>query len=182
MVTKQKSKAQLDLLKNIKKAAYLKGDFITRSGSKTDYYIDKYLFETKGDILDDLTDELLHLFPDPSSYDRIAAPELGAVPLAAVLSVKLKKPYIIIKKSSKEYGTQKLIEGAYEKGDRMILIEDILTTGGTALRALKLLKEYELSVIRTIGVIDREEGALQNFAEVGCDVHVLFNKTDLQSC
>ncbi|MBT5953639.1 orotate phosphoribosyltransferase [bacterium] len=169
------------LLKKIKDLAYLKGDFTTRAGKKTSYYIDKYLFETDPAALELLSEELVQLFPDPSTYDRIAAPELGAVPIAAVVSIKLNKPFIIVKKQQKDYGTQKDIEGSYNKGEKMVLLEDILTTGGTAIKSAKILNKLGITVTEVIGVIDREEGALENFKNENLPVKALLSKTDLES-
>jgi orotate phosphoribosyltransferase len=171
-----------DLLLNIKKIAYLEGDFVTRAGKKTNYYIDKYLFETEPSILAPLSIELAKLFPNKNSYDRIAAPELGAVPIAAVVSTILNKPFIIVKKQSKEYGTQNMIEGKYEAGEKVIILEDILTTGGAALRALEVLKKANLDAKQIIGVVDREEGARENIEKLGLIMTSLFTKTDLQNC
>lgn len=169
------------LLREIKRVAYLEGEFITRSGNKTNYYIDKYLFETSPFILDALAQQLSNILPSSDTYDRIAAPELGAVPIAAVLSVLVKKPFVIVKKQTKDYGTQKLIEGAISTGDRLVIIEDILTTGGAALRALQILRDSGYTVSHIVGVINREEGAFENIRAAGVIPNALFSRSDLQS-
>lgn len=169
----------LDLLKAIKKAAFLEGDFITRAGKKTNYYIDKYLFETDPYILDLLATEIVKILPDPSTYDRLAAPELGAVAIAAAVAIKVKKPFCIVKKQSKEYGTQKLIEGLCQSGEKMVILEDILTTGGAALRACDILIEKGIQIVELIGVINREEGADENIKAKGIRYKALFSRTDL---
>ncbi|NBV84006.1 orotate phosphoribosyltransferase [bacterium] len=170
------------LLRAIKSAAYLEGDFVTRAGNKTSYYIDKYLFETDPSILGPLADFLVPLLPPLDSFDRLAAPELGAVSIAAVLSVRCNKPFVIVKKQTKDYGTQRLIEGRFSPGDRMVIIEDILTTGGAALRALDVLRQQGVSVSHIVGVINREEGAFDNIVAQNVVPSALFSKTDLQSC
>ncbi len=172
---------RIELLSEIKRVAYLEGEFTTRSGSKTTYYIDKYLFETNPIILSPLAQHLAELFPPSDTYDRIAAPELGAVPIAAVVSVLLNKPFVIVKKETKTYGTQKLIEGAVSPGDRMVILEDILTTGGAALRALQILNGLGYVVSHVIGTINREEGAFDNIRAAGVEPRALFSKTDLQA-
>ena len=174
--------ASQELLKSIKDAAFLTGNFTTRAGKQTDFYIDKYLFETRPDILDPLAKELAALFPDPSTYDRIGAPELGAVPIAAVVSVVLKKPFIIIKKKSKEYGTQKRIEGGFKKGERIVILEDILTTGGAALTACEAAEEAGLVIKEIIGIIHREEGATENIEAKGYPLKSLINVSSLKAC
>jgi orotate phosphoribosyltransferase len=170
------------LLKKIKDAAYLEGDFTTRAGKKTSYYIDKYLFETRPEILDPLTSELLKLLPDANTYDRIAAPELGAVSIAAALSIKANKPFVIVKKQTKDYGTKKMIEGKYISGEKVIVIEDILTTAGAALKACDVLESEKLSIIKIIGVIDRQEGASENIKNRGFEMDALFTSTELKAC
>jgi orotate phosphoribosyltransferase len=171
------------LLKSLKQAAFLEGNFVTRSGKPTTYYIDKYLFETKPEILDPLCDALAALFPPSDTYDLIAAPELGAVSLAALLSVKLKKPFVIVRKSDKGYGTKRLIEGEFKAGDRVAVIEDILTTGGAVMQACDVLKSENIRITRIVGVINREEGAFENLASAGYDdVKALFTTTDLKTC
>jgi orotate phosphoribosyltransferase len=173
--------ASIDLVKKVKKQAYLEGDFVTRAGKKTNYYIDKYLFETRPDLLEPISEELASLFPDPDTYDRIAAPELGAVPLAAVVSIKLNKPFIIVKKETKEYGTKRPIEGTYKEGERMIILEDVLTTGGAVLRACKILKEANIKLVEVIGVINRQEGAEENINKEGLEMKALITSTDLKN-
>lgn len=170
------------LVKAIKDAAFLTGQFTTRAGKQTDFYIDKYLFETRPDILDPLAKEVAALFPDPSTYDRIGAPELGAVPIAAVVSVVLKKPFIILKKKTKEYGTQKKIEGAYKKGERLVILEDILTTGGAALNACETAEAEGLIIKEIIGIIHREEGATENITAKGYPLKALIKVSELKAC
>lgn len=168
-----------EVLKRIKQAAYLEGDFTTRAGHKTTYYIDKYLFETVPEILEPLAQELALLFPPAHIYDRIAAPELGAVSLGAVLSVILKKPFLIVKKQAKDYGTQRLIEGKFSPAERVMVIEDILTTGGAVLRACDILEQNQLSIVGIVGVLNREEGAMENIAKRNIPTQALFSRTDL---
>lgn len=171
-----------ELIQAIKKTAYLEGEFVTRAGKPTSYYIDKYLFETNPVILSSLVRHLLPLLPSSDLFHRIAAPELGAVPIAAVLSVMVDKPFIIVKKETKAYGTQKLVEGAYEVGERVVVVEDILTTGGAALRACDVVTQLGLSVEKVVGVINREEGAMEAIQARGLGVDALMTKTDLQQC
>jgi len=171
------------LLASLKKAAFLEGSFVTRSGKTTSYYIDKYLFETKPEILEPLADALCALFPPADTYDRIAAPELGAVSLAAIVSIKLNKPFVIVRKGNKGYGTSKLIEGAFNPTDRVVVIEDILTTGGAVMQACEVLKAEGLGINRIVAVINREEGAFENLALAGYhDVTALFTTTQLKQC
>jgi orotate phosphoribosyltransferase len=155
------------LIKRIKESAYLTGEYTTRAGNQTNYYIDKYLFGTQPDILNLVASELSKILPPLHSFDCIAAPELGAVSIAAALSIKINKPFVIVRKGKKGYGTNNRIEGQYKENDTMIIIEDVLSTGGAALAALTVLRDNNINVTEIIGVINREEGALENIRKEG---------------
>ena len=166
-----------ELGKAILDAAYLEGDFVLRSGKRSKYYLDKYLFETRPEILRAIAEEMSKLMP--AGVDRIAGTELGAVALAAALSLKTDLPFVIARKATKDYGTSKAIEGVFEPGEKIVLVEDIMTTGGAALNAADVLKEAGLDVVLVIGTIDREQGAREAFAAKGLNYAALFTKTEL---
>ena len=166
----------------IKKEAYLEGEFITRAGHKTTYYIDKYKFTTQPHILSLLADSIAALLPDPAAYDRLAAPELGAVPIVAAVALRVKKPFVIVKKQPKEYGTNRLIEGGFFSGEKMVLLEDIITTGGAVLRAYDVLVEQGVQVVKIIGVVNREEGGMASIASRKIPATALVTTTQLQAC
>jgi orotate phosphoribosyltransferase len=166
------------LLSRIKTLAYLEGDFTTRSGKKTSYYIDKYLFETQPDVLAALAQHFLPLMP--ASCSLIAAPELGAVSIAAVLSTAIDTPFVIVRKETKAYGTQRLLEGIYGQQESVVIVEDVLTTGGAALRSADILRQAGLTVTHIIGVINREEGAFDNIREAGIEPLALFSASELR--
>ncbi len=182
--TTMHSDAQIasSIAKKIKDIAYLEGEFTTRAGKKTNYYIDKYKFETDPETLNAVTDALCALFPAPETYDRIAAPELGAVPLASVLSIKLKKPFFIVRKENKGYGTKNLIEGPYKQGERIVLVEDVLTTAGAAIQAGNVVESEGMTIVKLIGVINREEGAAENIQAKGWSWEALVTTRDLKAC
>jgi len=163
----------------IKKSALLTGEFTLRSGRKSKYYFDKYLFETKPEVLLPLTRELAKLLPPLDSFDRLAGPELGAVALVTALSLEIKKPFIIVRKEEKLYGTSKMMEGEIFKGEKVVLIEDILTTAGAAITSANKLKHSGIEVVMMIGVLDREEGAKENIEAAGFKYKTLFTKSML---
>lgn len=166
-----------ELGKAILRAAYLEGDFVLRSGKRSRYYLDKYLFTTKPDILGAIADEMAGMLPE--GVQRIAGTVLGAVPLATALSLRTGIPSIIVRKAGKDYGTQNVIEGEWEAGEKVVLVEDVLTTGGAALAAAENLRRVGMDVLGVTGVIDREEGAREAFAEKGIPFQAVFTKTSL---
>ncbi len=167
-------KAQL--AQRIKAASYLEGDFVLRSGKRSKYYLDKYLFEAQPDILADLARRMAKFAED---CDVIAGAELGAVSLAAATSMASGKPFAIVRKAKKQYATGKLIEGAPVEGKRVLLVEDVGTTGGAALEAAKVLTEAGAKVTRLVFAVDRMQGAGQNVEAAGYEFHALLTKDDL---
>lgn len=166
-----------ELIRRIKETAYLEGDFTLRSGRKSKYYLDKYLFETQPDILQALG-EMFAKFVG-SSTTLIAGAELGGVSLAAVTSLVSGKPFVIIRNAKKDYGTSKPYEGKLTDADSVLLVEDIATTGGQVLEAAKLIKDIGGRVERIVAVIDRQEGARENIESAGFSFNSLFTKADL---
>ena len=111
---------------------------------------------------------------------RIAGPELGAVALAAACSLESGKPFVIVRNSKKaDYGTGKLIEGKLEPGEKVLLVEDIVTSGGQAVEAIKTLKAAGAEVVRAAVVIDRQEDGMDNLRAVAPEAHALFTSADL---
>lgn len=163
--------------------AYLEGDFILRSGKRSRYYLDKYLFETDPQVLrgivQDMAMMIRHELARGTEYQRLAAPELGGVVLGAGLSLELGLPLLLVRKLSKEYGTGKLIEGRFEPGERVALVEDIVTSGGAALMAAEALRESGLVVEDLYCVVDREEGGEEAARAAGLRLLPLFTSSGL---
>lgn len=172
-----------DLGRLLLEAAYLEGDFLLRSGRRSKYYLDKYLFETDPMVLRGLVQGMAGMMRERLAtgtvYDRLAAPELGAVALAAGLSLELGLPFLIVRKEQKEYGTGKELEGRWEPGERVAVVEDIVTSGGAALRAVERLRAAGLVVEDLYCVVDREEGGMEAAASAGLALRPLFTSGDL---
>ncbi len=166
-----------ELAQRIREAAYLEGDFTLRSGRKSKYYLDKYLFETQPDILKALS-EMFAAYVKPTTT-LIAGAELGGVALAAAAAMASGKPFVIIRNAKKDYGTSKPYEGKLTDGDSVLLVEDIATTGGQVLEAAKLIISIGAKVERIVAVIDRQEGARENIQAAGYAFEALFTKADL---
>jgi len=166
-----------ELIKRIKETAYLEGDFTLRSGKKSKYYLDKYLFETCPDILNALGEEFAkYVTPDVT---LIAGAELGGVALAAATAMATGKNWVIIRNSKKGYGTGKMVEGVLNAGDVVLLVEDIATTGGQVLEAAKIITEAGATVKEIVCVIDRRQGARENIKNAGYKFDSILTKNDL---
>ena len=165
------------LAQRIAEVSLLRGEFTLRSGRKSNYYLDKYRFETHPDILRELG--LLFSQHVGPAIDRIAGPELGAVALAASASLATGKPFVIVRNAKKDYGSAKQVEGILNAGETVVIVEDIMTTGGQVLEAAKVLQSMDVKIDRIVGVIDRLEGARQNIESAGFRFESLFTTKDL---
>ncbi len=177
-MTTQTSKS--DLARLIADAALLRGDFTLRSGRKSSYYLDKYLFTTRPDVLKQLADLFAQRIEAlPEKPDRLAGAELGGIPLVTVASIATGLPCVFVRNQKKDYGTAKQTEGAINAGDKLVLLEDVATTGGQAVEAAQTLRDLGAEVLAVIATIDREEGARENVEAAGVSFEALFTKTDL---
>lgn len=165
------------LTARIKEVAYLEGNFTLRSGKKSKYYLDKYLFETCPDILKALGEEFAKFVTEDVTL--IAGPELGGIALAASTSMASNKNWIIIRNSKKGYGTSKMIEGVLSKNDTVLLVEDIATTGGQVLEAAKIIAQSGAKIKMIVAVIDRKQGARENIEAAGYTFNSIITKEDL---
>lgn len=153
------------------------GDFTLSSGRKSNYYVDKYIFETNPKCLAAIGERIAKMVP--AGTQRLAGIEIGSIPLAAISSVKSGMPFVIVRKEKKGYGTNKLVEGVYSKGEKVLVIEDVVTTAKGALGAIHSLKEAGLEVDTVICVVDRGEGGRENLEKEGLKVLSLVTSKEL---
>jgi len=151
------------------------GEFELSHGGTSDYYVDKYVFETDPRCLR----LIASAFADRIEGERLAGVALGAVPLVAATAVETDLPYVIVRKQAKEYGTGNRIEGAFEEGEEIVVLEDIATTGRSAIDAVEALREAGAVVERVLVVVDREEGAEANLAEHDIELESLLTASEL---
>jgi orotate phosphoribosyltransferase len=168
------------LLTALRDHAYLEGDFVLRSGRRSRYYLDKYRFETVPDLLEALGRRLASRVAElePKAV-RLAAPELGAVALAAAASLASRLPFVIVRGEAKAYGTGNRLEGAFAAGDRVVLIEDVVTSGGAAGDAVRAVRQAGLECRTAVCIIDREEGGVDALARLGVRLHPLFRAAEI---
>ncbi len=144
------------LAERVAEASLLTGDFLLSSGKRSDFYVDKYLFSTEPELLRDIAEEISDSLPE--GVDRLAGVELGAVPLVVAASLASGLPYVIVRKGAKDHGTAKNVEGRIEAGERVVLIEDVVSTGAQAVAAAEKLAEGGVEVVGIVAVLDRREG------------------------
>jgi len=151
------------------------GEFELSHGGTSEYYVDKYVFETDPACLE----AVAAAFADRAGETKLAGVALGAVPLAAATSVASGNPYVIVRKQAKEYGTGNRIEGSLEAGEHVVVLEDIATTGQSALDAVEALREAGALVERVLVVVDREEGAREQLADADVELEALVTASEL---
>ena len=169
-----------DLGQRLVDRALLEGDFVLRSGRRSSYYLDKYRFETEPGLLRALgvriADAIATHEPDAV---RLAGPALGAVALAASAAMASDLPFIIVRGETKEYGTAKRIEGPFDPGELVCLVEDVVTSGGALAEAVSALRDEGLVVRTAVCVVDREEGGSDALARLGVRLWALFRAGEL---
>ena len=169
-----------ELGKELVDAALLEGDFVLRSGRRSRWYLDKYRFETRPDLLRALGERLADAVAacEPETA-RIAGPALGGVALAASAAMASGVPFIIVRGETKEYGTANRIEGPYTSGEVVCLVEDVVTSGGALLEAVVAIRATGLVVRHAVCVVDREEGGADALARVGVRLSSLYRAREL---
>lgn len=172
------------LAKAVAEIALLRGTFTLRSGKTSSFYLDKYLFSTRPELLG----RLAPIFGEriaamegalKTKAARLAGAELGGIPLVTAASLHTGLPCIFVRNQKKDYGTSKQIEGALSPNDRIILLEDVATTGGQALEAVKSLTDAGGRVLGVIATIDRLEGARENIENANLAFDSIFTVRDL---
>lgn len=160
------------------RAAHLTGTFTLRSGIVSDEYFDKYLFEGDPELLRAVTRALEPLVP--AGADALAGLETGGIPLAVMLSQWTGLPTRFVRKEAKAYGTRKLAEGGEIDGRRLVVVEDVITSGGQVLASVHDLRERGATVTHVLCVIDRGAGSAGTLAAEGLELRALFTMEELR--
>lgn len=167
------------LAKRIFEASHLTGEFKLRSGVTASEYFDKYRFESDPVLLKDVAMALLDILP--AEYDVLAGLELGGVPIAVMLSQLTGKPVVFVRKEAKPYGTCRLAEGTEIAGKRLLVVEDVVTSGGQVILSTQDLRERGGIVKDAVCVINREAGGPEKLANVDVKLRPLFTKSELEA-
>ena len=154
------------------------GDFILTSGKRSTYYVDIKAAITRPDLLRIIARGMA---PHAAGYARIAGVALGAVPIAVAVSFETDLPYIMVRKERREHGTQKPFEGELVKGEKVLFVEDVVTTGGTLVSAILDMREKGAFIDRVVCVVDRQEGGPESLSGIGVSLYSLLTAKDLLS-
>ena len=157
----------------------LSGTFTLRSGQVSHEYFDKYLFESRPDLLDRVADQMVGLLPEAT--ELLGGLGLGGIPIATMVSSRTRLPALFVRKKAKEYGTCKLAEGPDVVGRRVTLIEDVITTGGAVRDATRALREAGAIVDTVVCAIDRSPEGANPLADVELEVRAVLTKADLDA-
>jgi orotate phosphoribosyltransferase len=167
------------LAARIYRRAHLTGEFRLRSGMVSNEYFDKYRFEADPELLRDIAVALAELLPD--GVDALAGLELGGVPLATMASQVSSVPALFVRKEAKTYGTCQLAEGGPVEGQRLAVIEDVITSGGQVIQSCRDLRERGAEIVTVVCVIDREAGGHENLTAEGLELRSVFTMTELKA-
>jgi orotate phosphoribosyltransferase len=166
------------LARRVYDVCHLTGTFRLRSGQLSEEYFDKYLFESDPRLLRDVAERMTGLLP---ACDLLAGMELGGIPLATVMSQLTGIPTVFMRKQAKEYGTCKAAEGPSVSGLTVVLVEDVVTTGGALLDACPMLRAAGALVDTVVCAIDREQGGVERLRGAGLELRPALTREQLES-
>lgn len=156
------------------------GDFTLASGAKSKYYIDIKRASTDPRVLKIIAENMAaNIKARNLKIDRIAGIVLGSVPLAAALALETGIPYVMVRKEKKDHGTGKLIEGILNSGDKVLVVEDVITSAGSSIKGIETLRAEGAVVENVFSVIDREAGGTEALAQIGVELVPLVKASEL---
>ena len=176
-----------ELLGILREKSVLRGEFILASGAKSDFYIDgkRTTFDPDGAY------QVGHLFMDeieklPVKVDAVGGMSIGADPIVTAVGLTARERgypmrVFVTRKSVKDHGTQKTIEGNFRKGDKVVMVEDVMTTGGSTLQAVEAVREAGGEVVAALVIVDREKGGVENLKKEGIPLISLFSISTVMS-
>lgn len=168
-----------DLVKQIRVVSYLTGEFKLRSGNISNFYWDKYRFESNPKLLSTIANEMVKLLP--THFDGLAGLELGGIPLATAISLQTGIPCYYVRKEAKDYGTSNLIEGGVKENSNLVVIEDVITTAGQVCMSIEQVRGEGHTVEHVVAVIDRQAGGEKKINALGCSLSSVFKLDELET-
>lgn len=171
--------AKTAVAKQVMETAFITGEFLLRSGQISNEYFDKYRFEAKPTLLKQVAELMVPLIPEGT--ELLAGLEMGGIPLATMLGQLTGIETVFVRKKPKEYGTRQFAEGNDVSGKRVVIIEDVITSGGQLLLSAADLREAGALITDAVAVIDRESGGIAAAQEIGIDLKCVFTMSELKA-
>jgi orotate phosphoribosyltransferase len=168
-----------ELARSIFHTSYLTGEFLLRSGKISNEYFDKYLFESNPLLLRHISRYMVELLPNGT--EMLAGLEMGGIPIATAISLDCGLPLTFIRKKAKNYGTCKVNEGPSMEGKNIVIIEDVITSGGQVILSAQDIRKTGANILCTICVINRQQGGTEALEQVGIPLISLFTMDELKS-
>jgi len=162
------------LARDLDHCSRLSGNFVLRSGQLTEQYFDKYLFESDPRLLERIVNRMVPLIPP--NTELLGGLELGGIPLSTMLSSRTSLPTLFIRKKAKEFGTRRLAEGGNPTGRVVVLVEDVITTGGDVRDAAKALRALGATVTHVVCAIDRSIPGSEPLLQDGITINSVLTK------
>ena len=169
---------KIELAKAIYDLSHLTGEFLLRSGKISNEYFDKYQFESYPHLLKAIAKEMAKLIP--ADCQVLAALEMGGIPIATALALETGLPIVYVRKKAKEYGTRRFSEGIEIANKQVVIIEDVVTSGGQIILSANDIKSIGAIVDSALCVIDREEGGREKLQEAGLNLMPIFKMSELK--
>ncbi|HRE56319.1 MAG TPA: orotate phosphoribosyltransferase [Candidatus Kapabacteria bacterium] len=167
-----------ELAKNIYAISHLTGEFLLRSGKTSNEYFDKYRFEAQPIVLESIASHLAELIP--AETEVIAGLEMGGIPIVTALSLKTGIPAAFVRKKAKEYGTCRVAEGTDLRDKKVLIIEDVITSGGQVVLSAADIRNDGGNIIGCLCVIDRQQGGADALLQAGITLSPLFTMSELK--
>jgi len=168
----------IELGMEIFRCSYLTGAFVLRSGALSNEYFDKYQFESRPELLSAIAEEMKELIYEP--FDILGGLETGGIPLATAISLRTGVPAIFVRKKAKEYGTRLIAEGINFTGRKVVVVEDVVTSGGQVAISVEELRKAGADISLAVCVIDREAGGAEALAKNNIRLLPLFKMSELK--
>ena len=169
----------MTIARRIREVSKLSGDFLLRSGTRSNTYFDKYRFESDPVLLKAIAEAMVPLIPPGTEI--LGGLEMGGIPIVTMLSQVTGLPAAYIRKEAKEYGTCKYAEGAELAGRKLVLVEDIVSSGGAISDAVAKLRADGVPVSLSLCVIDRESGGKEMLAGIGIELKSLYTFSQIEA-
>src|SRR5262245_14632799 len=167
------------LARRVREVSLLTGEFVLRSGRTATEYFDKYQFEADPRLLEALAAAMAPLVPEDTEV--LAGLEMGGIAVVTALARQIGLPCAFVRKQAKPYGTARLAEGADVSGRRVLVVEDVVTSGGQVIASTGDLRDLGARVDSALCVIDRQEGGAEALASAGIALRSLFTRADLDA-